>query len=414
MGWGTIFSRTGARAAARRGHGRGSSGTGTGTGTGTGRGRGKGKRKGGDRGVAILMVLAALAILIPFTATFNRDARIDWQSSINASNEVKARNLERGALRLSVLMFEIQRMVFNQKQFRELVGGQMDITMIAPYLMSIFGSTDGAEALGSFVGVDTSALNELAVAEGSFEVRLEAESGKINVNCLAVDDANGDKTKERTVQMLEQLMAPQLYDPMFDEYKSDGERYTRSDVLGAMVDYVDDDRQRYDPVRLRSSSQAERYRYTELYDAYEPRNARMDTIEELNLVQGIDDDWMAAFAGELTVYGNCKVNLNFASARQIAMVLKHHRVAAVQPVREAQRRQKARREAGPVHAADLSRSRRGGRRQPLPKPDPRRSGRSRERRQPQRRQLGRASGRLHRRAGALLPARDHHPSGRRP
>jgi len=285
----------------------------------------KGKRtgKGADKGVAILMVLAALAILIPFTATFNRDARVDWQSSINASNEVKARNLERGALRLSVLMFEIQRMVFNQKQFRELVGGQMDITMIAPYLMSIFGSTDGAEALGSFVGVDTSALNELAVAEGSFEVRLEAESGKVNVNCLAVDDSGGDKTKERTVQMLEQLMAPQLYDSMFDEEKSDGQRYNRFDVLAALVDYIDDDRQRYDPVRLASSSQGERYRYTELYDAYEPRNARLDTIEELNLVQGIDDDWMAAFGSELTVYGNCKVNLNFASPRQIAMVLKH-------------------------------------------------------------------------------------------
>ena len=64
--------------------------------------------------------------------------------------KVKARNMQRGALRLSVLMFELQRMVFNQKQFRQFVGGQMDITQIAPYLMSIFGSKDGAQAIAIY------------------------------------------------------------------------------------------------------------------------------------------------------------------------------------------------------------------------------------------------------------------------
>ena len=39
--------------------------------------------------------------------------------------------------------------------------------------------------------------------------------------------------------------------------------------------------------------------------------------------EAIDDDWMAAFGSELTVYGGCKVNLNFASAEQIALVLRH-------------------------------------------------------------------------------------------
>lgn len=278
----------------------------------------------GEQGIAILMVLACLAVLLPFTASFNYNARIDWQSAVNNADEVKARQIQRGALRLSVLLFELQRMVFNQKQFRDFVGA-MDITQVAPYLMSVFGSQDGAEGLGALVGVDTTALSELSITEGNFEVRLEAESGKININCLA-SSGNGDDNnnpQKRVVEALEQIMQPVLYDPLFDEEKADGQRYTRQDVLAALVDYIDDDRQSFDLVRLKSGGVAERYRYTELYDPYQARDARLDSIEELHLVQGIDDDWMAAFSHHLTTYGACKVNLNFASPEQVALVLKH-------------------------------------------------------------------------------------------
>ena len=53
----------------------------------------------GERGVALLMVLAALAVMIPFTTTFNLDAKVDWQGAVNTADKVKARNMQRGALR---------------------------------------------------------------------------------------------------------------------------------------------------------------------------------------------------------------------------------------------------------------------------------------------------------------------------
>jgi len=280
-------------------------------------------RRKGQEGVAILMVLIALAILLPFTATFNYKARVDWQSAVNHGDEVRARAIQRGAMQLSVLLFELQRMVFNQKQFRDMLGA-MDITMLAPYLMSVFGTPDGAEGLGALVGLDTSSLNQLALdGGGNFEVRLEAESGKINVNCLAIEKDGANSPRARTVETLEALMLPTLYDPLFDEEKSDGQRYTRQQVLQALVDYIDDDLKQFDAFRLRSGSQDERYRYTELVDPYQARNARLDSVDELHLVEGIDDDWMASFGTELTIYGGCKVNLNFASPTQVALVLRH-------------------------------------------------------------------------------------------
>lgn len=285
-----------------------------------GKGRaGEGKR---ERGIAVLLIIACLAILAPFTASFNYQARVDWQSAVNVRDEVAARHIQRGAMQLSLLLFDIQRMVFNQKQFRDFVG-TMDITQVAPYLMSVFGTEDGAEGLGAFVGLDTSSLSDLAIETGSFEFRVYAESGKINVNCLAQQQDGPDNPAGRTVETLEALMAPEIYNPLFEEEKSDGQFYTRTDVVQALADYIDDDRQRFDIIRFQSRGGAENDRYMQLADPYQPRNGRLDSIEELHLVQGIDDDWMEAFSHELTVYGQCKVNLNFASPEQVALVLRH-------------------------------------------------------------------------------------------
>ena len=283
----------------------------------------------GGRGIAVLLVLACLAILAPFTASFNYQARVDWQSAVNVRDEVAARNIQRGAMQLSLLLFEIQRIVFNQKQFRDLMG-TMDITQVAPYLMSVFGSTDGAQGLGDLAGIDTTSLSGLAAQTGSFEYRVSAESGKINVNCLAkqAKPAEKDNPAGRVVETLEALMSPALYDPFFEEEKSDAQYYTRTDIIRALADYVDDDRNRFDIIKLRAGSAAENDRYGELFDPYLPRNARLDSVDELHLIAGIDDDWMAAFGPELTVYGGCKVNLNFASAEQIALVIRHSVSAA--------------------------------------------------------------------------------------
>jgi type II secretory pathway component PulK len=284
--------------------------------------RKRGRPAGKEHGIAILMVLASLAVLLPFTAAFNYTTRVDWQAAVNLRDEIAARNLYRGGLRLSLLLFELQRMVFNQKQFRKMLG-TWDITQVAPYLMSAFGSKDGHEGIAGLVGLDAGTFKELAIDHGGFEIRVEAESGKLNVNCLGQAGQGKDNAQARTVETIEAMFMPTLYDPLFDEEKADGQRYNRGDVIKAIVDYIDDDLKAFDMVKLASSSTQERYRYTEIFDPYEPRNARLDSMEELNLVQGVDDDVIKILSGEVTVYGGCKVNLNFASADQIALALRH-------------------------------------------------------------------------------------------
>src|SRR5690606_31606209 len=191
----------------------------------------------GQHGIAVLLVIACLAILAPFTMSFNYQARVDWQSAVNVRDEVSARHIQRGAMQLSLLLFEIQRMVFNQKQFRDFMG-TMDITQVAPYLMSVFGTSDGAEGWCALAGVDGTVFKDLALTEGSFEFRVYAESGKINVNCLANQKDDATNPAARTMHTLDALMSPQIYNPLFEEEKSDGQYYTRQEILAAMADYV--------------------------------------------------------------------------------------------------------------------------------------------------------------------------------
>ncbi|MEZ4427947.1 MAG: type II secretion system protein GspK [Nannocystaceae bacterium] len=283
-----------------------------------------------ERGVALLLVIACLAVLMPMTASYSYTTRVDWQAAINLRDEVAARNLERGALRMSLLLFELQRQVFSQKQFRDYMG-TMDITQVAPYLMGVFGSdtaTEELEGLAALAGLDNinaDAFKDLALTTGTFQVNLEAESGKVNVNCLAdtTEKNKGDTPQARVVEVLDAMLLPTLYDPLFQEEREDGQRYSRIDVVQAIADYIDDDDKRFDMISLSASSRPESYGYTQLFDPYEQRNARLDSVEELALVKGVNDDVMMILAPDVTVYGGCKVNLNFASAEQIALVIRH-------------------------------------------------------------------------------------------
>ncbi len=284
-----------------------------------------------EHGVAILMVIACLAVLMPITASFSYTTRVDWQAAINQRDEVTARSLERGAMRLSLLMFELQRAVFSQKQFREFAGA-MDITQVAPYLMSVFGSEDGAEgiagmaALAGVDGINTEAFEPLALTTGTFEVRLEAESGKINLNCLGRTEKQGKNSpQQRTIEMLDVLLAPSLYDPLFEEEQAlTGQYYSRFGVVKRVVDYIDDDRRVFDIVRMVPGSGSESvYQYKNFPDPFEPRNAPLDSVAELAQVEAITDDILNILRPEVTVYGGCKVNLNFASAQQIAIALRY-------------------------------------------------------------------------------------------
>ena len=58
-----------------------------------------------------------------------------------------------------------------------------------------------------------------------------------------------------------------------------------------------------------SGGGAEDYNYDATRDPYKARNNYFDTLEELNLVRGVGDNFWGTFGEMFTVYGGCQVNV---------------------------------------------------------------------------------------------------------
>jgi hypothetical protein len=88
--------------------------------------------------------------------------------------------------------------------------------------------------------------------------------------------------------------------------------------MRAIIDWSDQD------TVLFGSTAIEDYRYNTGKDPYEAKNHYYDTLEELRLVKGIDEDFMSAFNNVFTVYGGCQVNVNLADAPLlVGLVIQH-------------------------------------------------------------------------------------------
>src|SRR5262249_38785590 len=73
----------------------------------------------------------------------------------------------------------------------------------------------------------------------------------------------------------------------------------------ALMDYVD-----RDEAQFGSSGGTEDYGYESSKEPYHAKNNYIDSVDELQLVRGMDDKRWALFGPELTVYGRCKVNVS--------------------------------------------------------------------------------------------------------
>jgi general secretion pathway protein K len=112
------------------------------------------------------------------------------------------------------------------------------------------------------------------------------------------------------------LFLPQEYDELFEEANEDGEVHDRDDTVAALIDWADSG-----TVVYGTQGGAEDASYEMLRDPYTRKNASYDSLEEIMLVNGVDDDFWAAFvdpepehpeARALTVWGSGKINVNTA------------------------------------------------------------------------------------------------------
>jgi general secretion pathway protein K len=261
--------------------------------------------------VALLAVMAALAVVATFTLQYAYESNIDYASAVNAKDEMRAHYLARSGMNLSRLAIKVQKDVVDK--YRKQLG-DMQIADYLPMIMGAFGGgKDEVESLAALAGnIDTSRIKGLGLSDGEFSVDMSTDDGKINVNCAG----GSAKTQEQLALVLSALVASPQYDRLFEDRDADGQYTDRQTFVSAIIDWID-----RDTALFGTSGAPEQYGYESFEDPYEPRNNYIDSIDELQLVRGMDDRRWELFGPAFTIYGGCKVNVAAANDLNVIVAL---------------------------------------------------------------------------------------------
>ena len=150
---------------------------------------------------------------------------------------------------------------------------------------------------------------------GTYQAKIVDENSRINVVGL-----NGLGTQAlATLIQLRAMMADPKYDFIFNEEDAQHDKVSRDDVIIAMKDWIDEDEtgSGIDPTQTRGNPfvnafSDENGSYDRYLPRYKAKNARPDSLEELYMVRGVNDRFMAAFGDRLTIWPdiNSKLNVN--------------------------------------------------------------------------------------------------------
>jgi general secretion pathway protein K len=293
-----------------------------------------------ERGAALVMVLLALVVMTVFLTEVQSETSTAFSSAIASRDRLIAEYHARSAINLSRLLLALEPRVRNAiKPLMAMIPGvgggrlpQIPVWEFADQVLGAYNDADGAESFAALAGVTAEGSENLGLGgTGHFELAIVDEDSKINVNTAARGDSISTMT---TATQLMALMSGPQYDSMFEQLDPDGQHSDRRTVCAALVDWADynQDVEPCDPTQQNQnvSSGVEDNFYQTLGLDYFRKNAAFDSLEEVRLVRGINEDFWATFVDPdprkprkrvLTVWGQGKINVNSANAQTLYGVI---------------------------------------------------------------------------------------------
>ncbi len=282
-----------------------------------------------QQGVSLLISILAVSMIMIFTANMIVNAQVNLELAVSSRDNIKAEYMAKSGLNLGLFLLSAD---FGLDLF---MAGPASPTKVAPSdgpgdiwaMMNglpIGGSSAellaGAQEQFSLSSVlDSSVLDTLKDFDGSFVLDIKDEASRINLN----DCSEGRCS--RVMAMLEALLSCPAEKAYLTERNILPEQLT-----DRLKDWVDKDK----TASSRSGYNDEDDPYQKVVPPYHAKNAPFDSIEELKMVDGWDDDLFTIFEPYLTVYPYRKssteeevaININTASQELLTCLLPGSRV----------------------------------------------------------------------------------------
>ena len=297
-----------------------------------------------QRGVALLMVVVSIAILAAVAAEFAYRSRVDLEMAVNQRDALRAEYLAKSSLGLARMLLMFQKQLDKTTASLPALGGgggggpapiNMQIWRLAKVdclmLQALLPQAQGRNPKFSIDRtdlVDSTGRIQYGGFSGCFDARIEDEQEKLNVNAL-VGLQTG--TAQGAVQGFYTLIADKRFDFVFDREDANKVKATPADTLLAIKDWADDDDTQstlnvntLGMVTLQNGFSDESGLYTRYTPRYRSKNAWFDSLDELYLVYGVTDRFMAAFGDRLTVFPdpNAPLNVNSNDPVVLALILR--------------------------------------------------------------------------------------------
>src|ERR1700733_11113157 len=144
------------------------------------------RRRKRERGVALIMVLGAIAVMVVMLAEFQDDAGAELASATAARDSVQAEYHARSAINLSRLLIAAEPTmrtgIAPLFMLMKKSPPQLPVWDYSDRILGAFNDTEGSQDFAGLSGLNMSQAKNLGLKSGHFEVNIVDEDAKINVN----------------------------------------------------------------------------------------------------------------------------------------------------------------------------------------------------------------------------------------
>ena len=246
-----------------------------------------------QRGVAILTVLLLITLVTAVISEVQFNSRIDLQLAYNSRDALQAEYNALAALRLrAMLLKHSKRLDMAAKQLAQTFGADSSSLPLGQILEMI---PIECGILGSIIKVDGFMDERDDFLPGECIASSKSEGAKIPVNLLASRSTN--EVKDIAMMLLGVLIDPE-YERHFQEDDENGQHAdTAMAIVAAIADWVDTN-----TVQFGTEVGDEAHPYSMMKEGYSVKNAAFDSVSELQLVFGVDDELFAILKDLITIY----------------------------------------------------------------------------------------------------------------
>jgi general secretion pathway protein K len=288
------------------------------------------QRRERERGIALVMVLGAIALLTVMLAEFQDDTSAEVASALADRDGVQAEYIARSAINLGRLLIAMEPTVRQAISPLYLLmkqkAPQIPVWEFSDRLLGAFNDQESARDFSSTLGLDLTLGKNLGMVGGRWQLVIVDEDAKVDVNL----GASNEIAHIRLGKEIMGIISPIQYDPMFSERDLLGQFHDRFQTCQAIIDWADNDEQGFScdfsNPNAPTSSGVEDSSYALLPKPIRRKNAPYDSLEELHVVNGVTDNFWSTFVDPdppnpkkrvMTVWGQGVVNVNTANAQTL-------------------------------------------------------------------------------------------------